>query len=59
MTVGNARILGDSRLGHLGAGAFGDAVVLTGNPLHEPDVLSTEDARFAVVQNGRVVGNES
>lgn len=59
MTAGNASILGDSRLGHLGAGAFGDAVVLTGNPLKEPDVLSAEDARFAVVQNGRVVGSES
>lgn len=59
MTAGNARILGDSRLGHLGAGAFGDAVVLTGNPIHEPDLLSVEDARFAVVQKGRVVGSES
>lgn len=59
MTAGNASILGDSRLGHLGAGACGDAVVLTGNPIHEPDALSAEDARFAVVQNGRVVGSES
>lgn len=57
MTVGNARILGDSRLGHLGAGAFGDALVLTRNPLREPDVLSAEEERFAVVQNGRIVGS--
>lgn len=59
MTAVNARILGDSRLGHLGTDAFGDAVVLTGNPLDEPDVLSTADGRAAVVQNGRIVGSDA
>lgn len=58
MTAVNARILGDSRLGHLGAGAFGDALVLTGNPLHDPSVLSAEEGRAAIVQNGRIVGDD-
>lgn len=58
MTVGNARILGDSRLGHLGAAAFGDAVVLTEDPLREPAVLSAQEGRAAIVQNGRIIGSD-
>lgn len=57
MTAGNARILGDPRLGHLGAGAFGDAVVLTEDPLREPAVLSAQEGRAAIVQNGRLTGS--
>lgn len=55
MTEVNARLIGDARLGHLGAGAFGDAVVLTADPLADPSALWEQDARAAVVQGGRVV----
>ena len=55
MTEVNARLIGDARLGHLGAGAFGDAVVLSADPIAEPSVLWEPDARLAVVQGGHVV----
>lgn len=55
MTERNAELIRDERLGHLGAGAYGDAVVLAGNPLEDPSALWEEDARRAVVQDGRIV----
>lgn len=55
MTLGNAGIFGIDALGHLGAGAFGDAVVLDGNPLEEPDALWEQEARLYIVQGGRIV----
>lgn len=57
MTMGNAGIFGSSQLGHLGAGAWGDAVVLTGDPLEEPEALWEMDARRMIVQGGCVVGS--
>ncbi|MFF8892788.1 metal-dependent hydrolase family protein [Brevibacterium casei] len=55
MTVGNAGIFGDPDLGHLGEGARGDAVVLTGNPLEDPEVLWEQGARRMVIQSGRAM----
>ena len=55
MTEVNARLIGDARLGHLGAGAFGDAVVLASDPIADPSALWEPDARLAVVQGGHVV----
>ena len=55
MTEVNARLIGDARLGHLGMGAFGDAVVLSADPIAEPSTLWEPDARLAVVQGGHVV----
>ena len=56
MTEVNAELIGDPQVGHLGVGAHGDAVLLTGDPLQDPSVLWEQDARRAVVQGGRVVG---
>ncbi len=55
MTEVNALLIGDARLGHLGAGAFGDAVVLSADPTAEPSALWDPAARAAVVQAGCVV----
>ena len=55
MTEVNARLIGDARLGHLGVGAFGDAVVLSADPIAEPSVLWEPDARLSVVQGGQVM----
>ena len=55
MTEVNAHLIGDARLGHLGVGAFGDAVVLSADPIAEPSVLWEPDARLAVVQGGQVM----
>lgn len=55
LTEVNARLIGDARLGHLGAGAFGDAIVLSADPIAEPSALWEPDARAAVVQGGSVV----
>lgn len=55
MTEVNARLIGDARLGHLGVGAFGDAVVLSADPIAEPSVLWEPEARLAVVQGGQVM----
>lgn len=55
MTEGNARIFRDPRVGTLSVGGYGDAVVLTGNPLEEADALWAIDARRTVIQAGRVV----
>lgn len=54
MTESNAKLIGDPKLGHLGTGAYGDAVVLSANPLEEPQALWDMDARVAVIQGGRV-----
>jgi imidazolonepropionase-like amidohydrolase len=59
MTQRNAELLRDECLGHLRAGAYGDAVVLSANPMEEPDALWEEDALVAVIQAGRRVGSES
>ncbi|MDL9980059.1 metal-dependent hydrolase family protein [Microbacterium sp. ASV49] len=55
MTAVNAELIGDRSLGHLGLGAYGDALLLSANPLTEPAVLWEEDARVSIVQGGRVV----
>ena len=55
MTVVNAELIGDSALGHLGVGAYGDAVLLTQNPMQAPSALWDQDARAAVVRGGIVV----
>lgn len=55
MTEVNARLIGDTRLGHLGAGAFGDALVLSADPLADPSALWEPAARLAVVQGGHIV----
>ncbi|WP_291279882.1 amidohydrolase family protein [Galactobacter sp.] len=55
MTVGNAQVLRDPRLGTLSVGGVGDAVVLKGNPLEEPSVLWDEASHTQVIQRGRVV----
>ncbi len=52
MTAVNADRIGDSSLGHLEVGAYGDAVVLNANPLEDPSALWEEDARHAIVQRG-------
>ncbi len=55
MTTVNADLIGDPALGHLGAGAYGDAVVLASDPIAEPAALWDAGARVAVVHAGRVV----
>lgn len=55
MTVGNAAIIGDTTLGHLGRGAVGDAVIVSADPLAEPAALWEQDARTKVIQAGRIV----
>ncbi len=55
MTEVNAELIGDERLGHLRAGAYGDALLLTADPFAEPSALWEADARRAVVQGGRLV----
>ena len=57
MTQRNAELIGDPQLGHLGTGAYGDAVVLAADPLEEPDVLWDAAGRRAVVQAGRIVAS--
>lgn len=52
MTVVNAALIRDARAGHLGDGGYGDAVLLTADPLAEPEVLWEQDARALVVRGG-------
>jgi imidazolonepropionase-like amidohydrolase len=52
MTETNALLLNIPQLGHLGIGAFGDALVLEGDPIADPDVLPEASTRYAVVQRG-------
>lgn len=56
MTAANADLLRDRKLGHLNDGAYGDAVILTADPLSEPSALWEQDARHAIVQRGRAIG---
>lgn len=55
MTVVNAEILGDRALGHLRPGAYGDAVVLSQDPMSTPSALWSPEAREAVLLAGRRV----
>lgn len=55
MTTVNAELIGDDRLGHLGAGAYGDAVLLNANPLSDSSALWREDARHTIIAGGRPV----
>lgn len=55
LTESNAKLIGDARLGHLRPGAYGDALVLSADPINEPSALWEQDARVAVVQGGRVL----
>ena len=55
MTAVNAELIGDEALGHLNAGAYGDAVLLASDPLADPSALWEQDARVAVVRAGHVV----
>ncbi|GAA1776118.1 amidohydrolase family protein [Leucobacter iarius] len=55
MTEVNAELIGDPALGHLGTGAYGDALLLSADPIAEPAALWEEDARVSVVRGGRVV----
>lgn len=55
MTAVNAELIGDNALGHLGAGAYGDAVLLAADPLAEPSALWEQDARVGVIRGGAVI----
>ncbi|MEV7632263.1 amidohydrolase family protein [Microbacterium sp. NPDC089318] len=55
MTAVNAELIGDESLGHLNAGAYGDAVLLASDPLTDPAALWQQDARVAVVRAGIVI----
>lgn len=55
MTTVNAELIGDSALGHLGIGAYGDAVLLSANPISDPSALWQQNARRAVIAGGRPV----
>lgn len=52
MTVVNAELIGDTALGHLRPGAYGDAVLLASDPLADPSTLWREDARLGVIRSG-------
>ncbi|MBO0980769.1 amidohydrolase family protein [Microbacterium sp. SD291] len=56
MTAVNGELIGDLALGHLGAGAYGDAVLLSADPISDPRVLWDPSARRMVVHGGRVLG---
>lgn len=55
MTAVNADLIGDEGLGHLNAGAYGDAVLLAGDPITDPSALWEQPARRAVVRGGVVL----
>lgn len=55
MTTVNAELIGDAALGHLGEGAYGDAVLLSADPLAEPAALWEQDARVQVIRGGVLV----
>lgn len=55
LTEVNAALIGDERAGSLTVGSYGDAVLLTENPLELAGALSEQAARRAVVQAGRVI----
>ncbi|MBS1674981.1 MAG: amidohydrolase family protein [Actinobacteria bacterium] len=52
MTTVNAALIRDERAGHLGTGAYGDALMLSADPLAEPAALWEQDARELVVRGG-------
>ncbi|MFE6997162.1 amidohydrolase family protein [Microbacterium sp. NPDC057659] len=54
MTAVNAELIGDESLGHLGEGAYGDALLLASDPLSTA-ALWEQDARVAVVRGGLMV----
>ncbi|MEV4775990.1 metal-dependent hydrolase family protein [Microbacterium sp. LWH12-1.2] len=55
MTAVNAELIGDPALGHLRTGAYGDAVLLSRNPIASPDALWDQESRRAVLRGGRVL----
>lgn len=55
MTAVNAELIGDTALGHLEAGAYGDAVLLASDPLADPSALWRQDARVSVIRAGVTV----
>ncbi|MCE4024642.1 amidohydrolase family protein [Microbacterium sp. Au-Mic1] len=55
MTTVNAALIRDPRAGHLDAGAYGDAVLLSADPLTEPSALWEQDARTVVIRGGIAV----
>jgi imidazolonepropionase-like amidohydrolase len=55
-TVNGAKQLGDDKLGRIRKGAYGDCLVLVGNPLEDCRVLdSGKEGIWAVIKEGRVV----
>lgn len=52
MTAVNAELIGDEALGHLGVGAYGDAVLLDADPLATPSTLWDASSRVAVIRAG-------
>ena len=55
LTEVNAALIGDVRAGSLVSGSYGDALLLSENPLEVAAALSEPAARLAVVQGGRVI----
>ena len=55
LTAVNAELIGDARAGSLAVGSYGDALLLSENPLELAVALSEPAARLAVVQAGRVI----
>lgn len=55
MTEVNAELIGDPALGHLGSGAYGDALLLSADPIADPAALWEGEARVSVVRGGRIV----
>lgn len=55
LTEVNAALIGDARAGSLVSGSYGDALLLSENPLEVAAALSEPAARLAVVQGGRVI----
>lgn len=55
VTARNAAIIGDDRLGRLSPGAFGDLLVLDGDPFERPSVLWDSSEGRLVVQAGALI----
>ena len=55
LTEVNAALIGDARAGSLVPGSYGDALLLSENPLEVAAALSEPAARLAVVQGGRLI----
>jgi imidazolonepropionase-like amidohydrolase len=54
MTHVNAELLQDAKLGRISAGAYGDAVILDGNPFEDAAALWDESRPRTVIRAGRV-----